>query len=42
MNHWPQSNNIWHGTFLGPGDSSCSNEVPGVYNGNALREHSFI
>jgi len=42
MNHRTEYIAIWQGTSLGQGDSSCSNEVPGVTNDHTLRGHSFI
>jgi len=42
MNHYSKFINIWHGASLGPGDQDCSNEVPGVKHGRALRGHIFI
>jgi len=42
MNHWPECIDFWRGASLGLGDTDCSNEVPGVTNGHALRGHNFI
>jgi len=42
MNQWSEYIDIWQGAFLGLDNSSLFNEVPGVTNGPALREHSFI
>jgi len=37
MNHWSKYIEILYGIFLGPGDPSLLNEVPGVTNNNALK-----